>query len=246
MAFMLVQLFGNGITALDAVLGMLGLGVHSGSRPSWAVVMSRCGEVQQKVADALQKINLQNEIKIMKEKGIEPVMDNGKQIWPLTVSYDMGWQKRASGKQYNSSSGHGLLVALHTNKVISRIVYSRNCVACKKEWKKKGITIQEATKDEPVGEIKTKITSHRCPRNFNGSSKSMEGSGAVALVTAIYDGGEGWVDKLLTDDDSTTRVNVRPSYKEVMIARGITSKAGFWPKTKGGRSYVADRGKLPL
>jgi len=60
----------------------------------------------------------------MKEKGIEPVMDNRTPIWPLTISYDMGWQKCASGKQYNSSSGHGLLVALHTNKVISQIVYS--------------------------------------------------------------------------------------------------------------------------
>jgi len=74
----------------------------------------------------------------------------------------------------------------------------------------------------------------------------MEGSGAVTLMTTIYDGGDGCIDKLLTDDDSMTQANIRPSYKEVMIARGITSKAGFWPKTKGGRSYVADQGKLPL
>jgi len=105
---------------------------------------------------------------------------------------------------------------------------------------KKGITIEEVTKDEPIGKIKKTITSHCCPRNCNGSSKSMEGSGAVALVTEIDECGEGWVDKLLTDDDSTTQANVCPSYKEVTIARGITSKAGFWPKTKGGHSYVAD------
>jgi len=74
----------------------------------------------------------------------------------------------------------------------------------------------------------------------------MEGSGAVILVTAIYDGGDGWVNKLLTNDDSMTQAKVHPSYKEVMIARGITSKARFWPKTKGGHSYVADQGKLPL
>ncbi len=64
----------------------------------------------------------------------------------------------------------------------------------------------------------------------------MEGSGAVTLVTEIYDGGIGCIDDLCTDDDSTTQANVHPSYKEVMIARGLSS---FWPKTKGG-SYVAD------
>ncbi len=207
--------------------------------------MSRCGEAQQKVADAVQKQNLHNEIAVMQSKGIQQIMDQGKHKWPLTVSYDMAWQKRASGKQYNSSSGHGLLVALHTNKVIARIVYSRNCVACKNEWKKKKLTVEEATKDEPVGEVKKKITTHHCPRNYNASSKSMEGSGAVALVTEIYDGGIGCTDKLCTDDDSTTRANVRPSYKEVMKAKGLSSKASFWPKTKGG-SYVVDRGKLPL
>jgi len=74
----------------------------------------------------------------------------------------------------------------------------------------------------------------------------MEGAGAVALVTAIYDGGDGCIDKLCTNDDSTTQANIQPLYKEVMIARGITSKAGFWPKRKGGRSYVTDQGKLLL
>jgi len=48
MAFILIQLFGSGVTALDTVLGMLGLGVHCGSHCSWAVVMNHCGEAQQK------------------------------------------------------------------------------------------------------------------------------------------------------------------------------------------------------
>ena len=189
---------------------------------------------------------MQNEINAMKAKGIEQVIDNGKAIWPLTVSYDIAWQKCTSGKQYNSSSGHGLLMALHTNKVIAQIVYSCNCVCCRNEWKKKRITVEEATKDEPIGAIKTEITSHCCPRNDNTSSKSMEGAGAIALVTAIYDVVDACIDKLCTDDDSSTCANVQPSYKEVMIARGITSKAGFWPKMKSGKNYVADQGKLPL
>ncbi len=68
----------------------------------------------------------------------------------------------------------------------------------------------------------------------------MEGAGAIALVTAIYDGGDGCIDKLCTNDDLTTQANVQPLYKEVMIARGITSKASFWPKMKSVKNYVAD------
>jgi len=115
-AYMLMQLFGNGVIGLDTLLGMLGLGVHSGSHCSWAFLMSCCREAQQKVADAVQKQNLHNEITMMKLKGIQQIMNQGQPIiWPLTVSYAMAWQKQASDKQYNSSSRHGLLVALHTN-----------------------------------------------------------------------------------------------------------------------------------
>jgi len=92
-AYMLMQLFWNGVTGLDMLLGMLGLGVHSGSRRSWALLMSCCGEAQQKVADAVQKQNLHNEIAVMQSKGIQQIMDQGKPKWPLTVSYDMAWQK---------------------------------------------------------------------------------------------------------------------------------------------------------
>ncbi len=60
--------------------------------------MSHCGEVQQNIVDAVQKSNLQNEINAMKEKGIKPVMENGKAIWLVMISYDMALQKCSAGK----------------------------------------------------------------------------------------------------------------------------------------------------
>jgi len=55
--------------------------------------MSHCGEVQQNKVDAVQKSNLQNEINAMKEKGIKPVMENGKAIWLVMISYEvLSWQ----------------------------------------------------------------------------------------------------------------------------------------------------------
>jgi len=110
-----MEMFGCGITALDTLSGMLGIGAHCGSCRCWKVIASRVGMAQQKVADELQKRNLQNEIKAMQEKGIQPVLDGERWIWPLTIMYDMGWQKHAAGKHYNSGSGHGFLVAAYTN-----------------------------------------------------------------------------------------------------------------------------------
>ena len=38
---------------------------------------------------------------------------------PIDVAFDMGWQKRAGGRVYDSLSGHGFLIGQKTGKVIS-------------------------------------------------------------------------------------------------------------------------------
>ncbi len=49
------------------------------------------------------------------------------------------------------------------------------------------MTAAEATKDELPREVDNgKITTHRCPRNYNASSKSMEARGAVSMLTSLY------------------------------------------------------------
>ncbi len=246
-AYLMMQLFGNGISGIDTMLGMLGIAVHSGSHSSWDAIANQLGVAQQKVASAVQETNLLNEIEEMKKKGVQPVDDKGRKICPLTCTYDMGWQKRASGNSYNSQSGHGFLVGCYTNKVIDCICYSRGCHSCLNTWKKQGLSRTEATKDEPTGEINTNlnIKSHRCPRNFNGSAKSMEACGALLLITRTYNRGNECISILVGDDDSTTRSNCKHSIKEVMAANGWTNKKEHWPKNAKGK-YVADNGKLGL
>jgi len=138
----------------------------------------------------------------------------------------MGWQKRASGNSYNSQSGHGFLVGCYTNKVIDCICYSCGCHSCLNTWKKQCLSRTEATKDEPTGEINTNlnIKSHHCPRNFNGSAKSMEACGALLLITRTYNRGNECISILVGDDDSTTCSNCKHSIKEVMAANGWTNK----------------------
>ena len=54
----------------------------------------------------------------------------------IDVSFDMGWQKRSSGRSYDSRSGHAFLIGCHTQKVISQIIYSKNCRICSIHLKK--------------------------------------------------------------------------------------------------------------
>ena len=50
----------------------------------------------------------------------------------LTVSYDMGWQRRSSGNNYASLSGHAFLIGGHTRRVIGCVVFSKKCSICTK------------------------------------------------------------------------------------------------------------------
>jgi len=201
LAYLMMQLFGNGISSIETMLGMLGIAITSGNHTSWATVGNRLGVAQQSVADVVQKMNLENEIKAMEQCGVKQIDDKGIMKWPLTCKCDMGWQKH---KNYNSPSGHGFLVGGYTNKVIKWICYSKGCRYCVNAWKKQGITRAEATKDKPMGELTNITTSHRCPRNYNGTAKSMEASGAVSMITALYNDGKDLLSTLVGDDDSTT------------------------------------------
>ena len=51
------------------------------------------------------------------ESWIQKPMDQRKNIG-LVVSYDMGWQKRASGNSYSSKSGHAFVVGMQTKRII--------------------------------------------------------------------------------------------------------------------------------
>jgi len=47
-AYQLMQVLGNGITSLDTIIGMLGLGVHAGSHREWTYIGNELGKAQQK------------------------------------------------------------------------------------------------------------------------------------------------------------------------------------------------------
>ena len=48
----------------------------------------------------------------------------------LTVTYDMGWQKRSSGRRYDYSSGHAFIFRARSKGIIGMFLYSKACRKC--------------------------------------------------------------------------------------------------------------------
>ena len=83
----------------------------------------------------------------------------------LTVTHDMGWQKRSSGRRYESSSGHAFVIGGRRKGVIRMVLYSKAC--------------RKSDAAENIGE---EAEEHECPKNFEVSSKSMEASAILNMV----------------------------------------------------------------
>ena len=70
---------------------------------------------------------------------------------PLTVMYEMGWNKRSSGNKYNSISGHAFLIGGNSRKILKYRCMSKACRKCE---------IAKLTKEEPP--------LHECPKIIPG------------------------------------------------------------------------------
>ena len=104
----------------------------------------------------------------------------------LTVTYDMGWQKRSSGRRYDSSSGHAFIIVERSKGIIGMALYSKASRKC---------DFAENRGEE--------AEEHKCPKKFEGSSKSMEASDIFKMVEDAFYNRFFIVDGIVSDDDST-------------------------------------------
>ena len=112
----------------------------------------------------------------------------------IAVSYDMGWQKRSTGKLYDSLSGHGFIFGVRTGNVIGFQVKSKCCSKC---------SIANSL-NKPAEE-------HDCTINWEGSSGGMEAAVALDLCIQLHDETDYniFVDTIVSDDDSTMRAHIQ-------------------------------------
>ncbi|XP_070542849.1 uncharacterized protein [Ptychodera flava] len=111
----------------------------------------------------------------------------------LCASYDAGWQKRGSGRAYNSLTGHATLIGKESGKVIDYTTRSKKCRIC-----------------EHAESSKCEVKVHKCCRNWQGSAKAMEPDMAVELVNNVNSNDEkNYIGTIIMDDDTTTIHHLR-------------------------------------
>jgi hypothetical protein len=89
----------------------------------------------------------------------------------LTAAMDGAWQKRSSGHNYNSRTGHNFAVGGFSGLIMALVVFSKHCRMCE---------VAKRNNKEPKN--------HRCPKNFamEKSAKSMEGIGSVEHCKTVF------------------------------------------------------------
>lgn len=118
---------------------------------------------------------------------------------PCQFKYDMGWQKRGSGRAYDSKSGVGTLIGNKTGKICAYGVKTKDCRMCNFHMNK--------------GKVPPE---HKCQKNWSGSSKAMEPSVAVDVIKEVEQQNVQ-VSVLIMDDDATTMARIKEN-----IAHPIT------------------------
>ena len=100
----------------------------------------------------------------------------------------MGWQKRSSGRRYDSSSRHAFIIGGRVKGIIGIFLYSKDCRKCNTA--------------EKIGE-----ETEECdfPKNFEGSSKSMEASAIYMMVEDACYNRFIIIDVIVRDDESTIK-----------------------------------------
>jgi hypothetical protein len=153
----------------------------------------------------------------------------------IDASYDMAWQQKGSGHQYNSQSGHGSMFGSITRRIIGLVVKSKMCGKCSAARKK--------NPDLDYGEHEG-----RCWKSHTGTSGSMESAGCLELVVEMYDKHHVIIRRLCCDDDSSIRADCQWSNADYMLNNN-TDNLPLVPKrvgiNKGKMQLRPDKGKLP-
>lgn len=87
----------------------------------------------------------------------------------ITVSIDMGWNKRSCDNHYDCLSGHALIIYCLLEQIVAAIVSSKRCRVC---------NLAEENGEEPPD--------HVCPKNYDSISKVMEVDAAHHLYKRLY------------------------------------------------------------
>jgi hypothetical protein len=237
---------GDGCTEAGRLLGLLGLPNDTTmANRSFGIIEQRIGTFVRKLCDEIIVSNMEEEAKLSMNEldfNVWKMWKDDETLGPMPVdrmpqidaSYDMAWQQKGSGHQYNSQSGHGSLFGWYSRKIIGLVVKSKLCNFCN-AFKKKSPEDME-------------VPDHRCWKNHDGSSGSMESSGAVQVLVDAFEQRKVVIKRLCCDDDSSIRADCQWSnadYLKNYNLDEVPKIAITKGKNKGKLQDRPDKGKLP-
>ncbi|XP_043281560.1 uncharacterized protein [Venturia canescens] len=183
---------GVGISQLNSIFSALNIPIVSGT------LVKRNERHVGKALEKLARETCREAVKLEREltqtttlsSDQQPSYQSEQDVVPLKVSFDTGWQKKGSGRSYNSLTGHGIAVGSKSGKVLAYGTKNKRCIRCEKGHKP---------------------SDHDCRLNHTGSSKSMEGAIAVEILAknSMFVEEGVVIGTLIGDDDSSTIAQVR-------------------------------------
>jgi hypothetical protein len=168
-----------------------------------------------KVKQLIGKFQIALGKRILEQIALSP-MNEDLQKAKFTLLMDGGWDQRASGKAYNSASGHHVSVEDQTNKVCVLVYYSKRCSKCEKG------------KPHPLDLCAN-------PDKYAKLSKAMEALGALESVLDIWENcPNAYVATIVTGQDTTTRSKLWHLMADLLLAGKVTeADCRYKPKVEG-------------
>jgi len=229
---------GDGGMEASKLLGLLGLpNSTTMEKRTFGTLENRIGPVLQELCQETLDENLDRAV-LRSFNNDQAKFDDWKQNrlpqdeFPRVPSAtDMAWQKRSSGRNCCSLSGHGFFVDCLTRKPIAMCVKAKNCRRCT-FWRKKN------------GD-NTPPPAHKCVVNHVGSSGSMEPSAVLDMCVHSFNNKRVNTNLIVTDDDSTIKAKLKHSNADHMAKHNLT-RAPTTINSNGNVVPRPDHGRLPI
>jgi hypothetical protein len=209
--YLATQQCGGGFTEVKVIAGMLGL--HN--NPLQGRWKQLGNEIGQEIIALGQDVIEEN---VLIEMELSPEDEKGKK--KLSGCGDCRWDKRSSGRRYDSCSGCCVVIGGRAQVVLGIAAMSNKCNRC--------------TRGLPHAE-------ELCPKNVECSSKGMEAIGCAEIVADIFENYDAYIHEYVGDDDSSTKKVLRHNWQQEMD-KGIFPDV---PRDDDGKK-LNDMGLLPI
>jgi hypothetical protein len=210
--YLATQVCGGGLTEGKLIAGVLGFHTNA-LRGRWRDIATFIGLMIIELGQEVLDTNMDIEMQCSKWNAIL-------EMFMIAACGDCRWDKRSSGRTYNSISGCSVLIGCENQLCLGIEPMSNTCTKCAKD-----------VAHDP----------DTCPKNVDCTSKAMESIGSSKIVHRIFNNYDAYVYEYVGNDDSSTKKVLRHSWADEKAARIIDDV----PRNKNG-TKKPDNGLLPI